>query len=221
MKISIGFLKNQFIKLWNKGAFHIFGGSFLSKFVAFFGSIFLVRALSKTSYGLLGYIENIYGYIYIFAGMGLGNALLRYVILGKTRREKFTYYRYAITRGTAFNVIFVLIVAVCSLFYPHPDEFQSAKWLLLIILLAMPFQFLMDSNALTYRAMLANKRYAITAFITSTALIISRYIGAVFFDLNGVGGLFFIEKRWCCDCKDYCKCSIWYKPMFYFISTIF
>lgn len=179
-------LKNQFIKLKEKGVFHIFFGSLLSKFVAFFGSVFLIRVLSKTSYGVLGYIENIYGYIYIFAGMGLGNALLRYVILAKTDEEKLGHYKYTIKTGTKFNIILVLIVSTISIFYPHPEEFASAKWLLIIILFAMPFQFLTDSNSLTYRAMLDNKRYAMTAFITSVAVIASKYIGAVLFDLNGV-----------------------------------
>ena len=80
--------------LYEKGVVHIFIGSFITKLVAFFGSIFLVRILSKWDYGVLGYIENIYGYIFIFAGMGLSNAILRYVVLGNDREEKYSYYFY-------------------------------------------------------------------------------------------------------------------------------
>lgn len=186
MQINISNFREQLAKLWEKGAFHIFIGSFLTKFVAFFGSIFLVRVLSKTSYGVLGYIENIYGYVYIFSSMGLGNALLRYVILSKTPEEKFGYYTYTITRGTLFNLFLFLIASIGALFYPHPTEFASAKWLLLIVLFAIPFQDVADNNSLTYRAMLDNKRYAMTSFLISSVLISSKYIGALLFDIKGV-----------------------------------
>ncbi|WML46681.1 oligosaccharide flippase family protein [Neobacillus sp. PS3-34] len=186
MFLIINFLKNKFVDLWRRGAFHILLGSFVTKFVVFFGTIFLVRILSKTSYGVLGYIENIYGYIYIFAGLGLNNAVLRYVILGKTSEEKFGFYRYAITKGTLFNILIVFFVALFFLFYPYPEEFKGAKWLLLILFITIPFQFLVDSNTLTYRAMFDNKRFAIITFLTSVILIIARYLGAIFFDLNGI-----------------------------------
>jgi len=186
LKFSFSQVKCQLALLWSKGAFYIFMGSFLTKFVAFFGSIFLVRVLSKDSYGVLSYIENIYGYVYIFAGMGLMNALLRYVVLGKTPEEKHGYYRYALKKGTLFNIILVSVVAVSGMFYPHPEKFESAQWLLVIMLMALPFQHLIDDNVYTYRAMFENIRYAVTALVTSSFLIISRYVGARYWDLGGV-----------------------------------
>lgn len=179
-------LQKQLVKLWRGGAFHILVGSFLTKFVVFFGAIFLVRVLSKASYGVLTYIENIYGYIYLFAGMGLSNAILRYLILRKENKEKFGYYRYALTKGTIFNIVLVIVVSLFFLFYPHQNEFISAKWLLLLMFLTLPFQFLFDSNLLTYRAMFDNKRFAIIAFMTTLILIIVRFLGAVLYDLLGV-----------------------------------
>ena len=182
----ISIVKAKLKTLWSKGAFHIFIGSFLTKFVAFFGSIFLVRVLSKTSYGILGYVENIYSYVHILAGMGLGNAILRYVVLGETKEEKYGYYKYAITRGTIYNLIIIITVAILGMFYPHPKEFEGARFLLIIILFALPFQFLMESNQLSLRAMFDNKKYATYAFLATTTLIISRYLSALFFDLKGV-----------------------------------
>jgi len=142
--------------------------------------------LSKTSFGVLGYIENIYGYVYIFAGMGLGNALLRYVVLAKTPEDKYGHYSYVLKNSTLFNIVLILLVALCGVFYPHPVEFTSARWLVVIILIALPFQYLMDNNIFTFRALFANKRYAFTAFITSVTLIVSKYVAAVFWDLEGV-----------------------------------
>ena len=78
-------VKNTLKNIIQKGLLHILMGSFLSKVVSFFGSIFLVRILSKEHYGILSYLENIYGYLLTLAGMGVSNAILRYVILGKNR----------------------------------------------------------------------------------------------------------------------------------------
>lgn len=173
-------------ELWNKGAFHIIIANFLTKFVAFFGSIFLVRVLSKSSYGLLGYVENIYGYMHIFIGMGLGNALLRYVILGKTPREKFGYYKYSLTTGTKFNLAIILVFFIGTLLYPHPEDFHTAKVYIPIMLIAFPFQFLVESNQLTYRAMLNNKVFAKTSFFFSFSVILGRYLGALISSVEGV-----------------------------------
>ena len=81
-------LKSMLKMIWKKGAIHIFTGSFLNKFVVFFGSIVIVRLLSKTEYGMLGYAENLYSFAYILAGLGISNAIMRYVVLADTMETK-------------------------------------------------------------------------------------------------------------------------------------
>ena len=51
-------LRQKICKLYNTGALHITIGTFATKFVAFFGSIVVVRLLSKQDYGLMSYVEN-------------------------------------------------------------------------------------------------------------------------------------------------------------------
>lgn len=172
--------------LWEKGAFHILIGNFLTKFVVFFGSIFLVRVLSKESYGKLAYIENIYGYIYILAGMGLANSVLRFVVLAKEKDRELAYYKHAINQGTIFNVFFVIIIAIVGLFYPHPPQFMNTKWLIIAIAISLPFQFITEVNIFTLRAKFDNRRYAIAALISSTMLVAGKYIGALVWDVSGV-----------------------------------
>ena len=84
-------LMNNLKKLYTTGALHITIGTFATKFVAIFGSIFVVRILDKSDYGLLGYIETIYGYAYLLIGFGLFNSLLRYLIIAKEERKE-TYF---------------------------------------------------------------------------------------------------------------------------------
>lgn len=184
--LSIDNFKSKLVLLWKKGAFHIILGNFFTKFVVFFGSIFLVRTLSKSSYGMLGIIENIYGYIYLFAGMGLANAILRYVLRAETPNKEFGYFKYVLKKGSIINLFLVIVIGLICLFYPFSEEFVSIRWLLIITLFSLPFQFLIDSNLFTYRAKFANKRFAITAFIISTILVYSKFLAALLWDLNGV-----------------------------------
>ncbi|ANU27551.1 hypothetical protein I858_011185 [Planococcus versutus] len=173
--------------LWNKGAFHIIIGSFVTKFVSFFGTIFLIRVMSKESYGLLSYMENIYGYLFIFAGMGLGNGLLRYVILGKNIHEKFTYYLYTVKAASIYNFFYVAIIILVLTIYPHPAEFESIRIMLIImVIFTLPFEYLFIENTLNFRAMFDNKLYAGVGLTFSILLIIFQYAGAVLFDLEGV-----------------------------------
>lgn len=173
-------------KLWSKGAFDILFGNFFTKFLVFFGTIFLVRVLTKQSYGVLGYIENIYSYVYIFAGMGLNNAVLRFILLSKNNTEEFGHYRYAIKKGSAFNLIIITLFCVVGYFYPYPPEFESAKILLPAIAIALPFQYLVDLNLYTYRSKIANRYFAVATFLFSGILIAAKYFSAVQWDLSGV-----------------------------------
>jgi O-antigen/teichoic acid export membrane protein len=178
-------VKKQISLVAKKGAFHVFIGSFITKFVAFFGSVFIVRTLTKTDYGTLGYVENLVDYAYLLAGMGLTNALLRYVILAQSDEEKRAYYNYIIKNSTIFNVILVIGACVFSYFYPHPKEFAQAQWLLPILLLSIPFNSLTDSNICLYRAKFDNKRYAIASFATVAVAIGGKYLFARLWKLNG------------------------------------
>lgn len=162
--------------IWTKGAVHIFAGSFLTKLVSFFGSIFLVRVLSKQDYGILGYLENIYGYIIVLAGVGLSNTILRYVVLGKTITEKYSYFIYASRSAFIYNIFLVLFAEIINFFYPHPEAYEGYTWLLGILFLGLPFQYITDNILCVERAMFANQRYAILSLILSTSIISSKII---------------------------------------------
>ncbi len=170
-------------KAWEKGLIHIFTGSFLTKVISFFGSTFLVRVLSKQDYGILGYLENIYGYVFVIAGMGMSNAILRYVILGETAQEKYNFFFYAYKKGIVWNGVLSIIAILGCYFYPHPISYQPSIKLLYILLLALPFQYIIDNVLCNERAMFANQRYARFSLIFSAILIsvkiVFGYIGGI------------------------------------------
>ena len=88
MLLAIEDIKHVFASLKAKGAFAILSGAFLTKVAAFLGSLILVRIMSKSEFGVLGYMENLYTYACLFAGYGLNNAVYRYLVLKETEAEK-------------------------------------------------------------------------------------------------------------------------------------
>lgn len=180
-------------KLWGymklgyqKGLIHILTGNFMIKLVAFFGSIFLVRVLSKEDYGILGYLDTFYGYVLVFAGMGLSNAILRYVVLGESREDKYAYYRYANRGSVLWNIALILLAGVIFWLYPHKEEYRNHVWLLYVMLLMLPFQYLTDNVLGNERATFSNQRYAVQSFALSTAIIVGKIAAGFWGDLTGV-----------------------------------
>ena len=178
-------LHNKFNKLYDTGGFHITAGTFATKFVAFFGSIFVVRILSKADYGIVGYVDNIYSYAYLLAGFGLCYAALRYIIKAEDNKKK-SYYNYVINHSLLRDIIIALVIICFNFFVTYPDKFQIAKYLVPVIALVVIFQDLVNNNLYSLRALFKNKAYAYISFAVSIALILGRIFGAYVLQATGV-----------------------------------
>ena len=171
-------VKEKISTLWKAGALHITLGTFATKFVAFFGSIVVVRLLTKEEYGVMTYVENIYSYAYLFAGLGLSNAVLRYLVIAKDSIEQQQYFNYIIKNSVIRDIILMLFLGLISQIIGFPDSYSSAKYLLPIIAMALPFQDLVSNDLFSIRAFFENKLYASLAFLSSVMLILGRVAGA-------------------------------------------
>lgn len=190
--------------LINKGAIHIIVGSFITKFVSFFGSIFLVRILSKQDYGVLSYYENFLSYFIILAGFGLAVGIQRYIILADTIEEKKTCYINALQIGNVWNIGLIVIALTFFLFYPHPDAFKDCFSIALMLTLCIPAIYILNASLSTLRAMFEYKGYAVMAFISSFFLIVMRIIGAA---INGIAGT--VLFRLLCEIICACICLLY------------
>ena len=179
-------LKQKFSALYEKGALHITIGTFATKFVAFFGSIVVVRLLSKSEYGLMSYVENIYSYALIFAGLGLSNGILRYLVITENESEKKGIFHYIVKRSFLINTIIAVVMCILGIAIKLPDNYSAARMLIPIVAILLPFQDMLNQGLYTIRSYFKNKLYAYLAFISSTVLIGGRIVGAI---LNGVTGV--------------------------------
>ena len=155
------------------------------KLAAFLGSIVLVRVLAKSEFGALSYMENLYTYAFLFAGYGLNNAVFRYVVLKDRACEKAGVIDYVIKRGTCFNIGLVLLAGAIAFLFPHSDQFAEAAYLLPLMLVAIPLQFLFDTGTYSLRALLRNKAYAVFAVVAVLCVWVIKIIGASVFGLEG------------------------------------
>ena len=178
-------MKDKIKKLYASGAFHITIGSFVTKFVAFFGSIFVVRLLSKTDYGILQYVENLYSYALVLAGFGLPFAILRYVVLAD-KDKKSAYLDYAVWHAFLRDCIICFLILALNYFIKYPDSFQEAKIYVPVLAFLLPFQDMVTNGSYALRAIFRNKEYAYATCAVSIFLILGRIIGAKTFGLGGV-----------------------------------
>lgn len=178
-------IRSAIHKVRGRGASAVLVGSFLTKAAAFLGSIVLVRVVSKQDYGVLSYMENIYTYVYLFAGLGLNNAVFRFVVLKEKPAEKLGVISFVLSRGLGINLIIVALgLLVCRLL-PFPSEFVRAASLLPVIFLALPFQFSYDTFSYSLRALFQNRLYAITAIIVIALVWSGKIVGALLSGLDG------------------------------------
>jgi len=166
-----------------RGAFHIIIASFIEKFVALFGSIFVVRFLTKEAYSVFTYAYNIYSYALLAMGLGLSYGILRYVLLYNKKEKKMGCVNYAIKFGTIVNIGITLVTIIIAVFYVYPMGYEEAELLVVLMALSVPFKHLFTVMIFTNRAMMDAKRYAAYSLINSTIVILARAVSAYFGNL--------------------------------------
>lgn len=171
--------------LAEKGAFHIMVGNFATKFVTFFGVVFLARILTKNDIGVLSYMENICSYAYLFMGLGMSNAVLRYSIKKENINEQYSVYIYSVKKSLIIDLVLVGLVIGLNSVYPHATGFEAARYLIPLLIAALPFQDLINMALMNERALFCNKRFAILSLVSAAFIVAARVTGAIKNALQG------------------------------------
>lgn len=185
IKSIINKAKEKSKNLIKNGAGHVILGSFITKFITFFGSIFIVRFLTKSEYGVLSYYENIFSYFCILSGMGMASGILRYLILADTMEEKKGCYNMALKRGSLWNLMLLGLCVGFCVFYPHPESFKGYPEVFMCLALCIPLVYICNISLSSYRSLFDYKRYAYLAVVTAFILVGARVLGAAFGGLMG------------------------------------
>lgn len=170
-------IKNSLKGLTSKGFFHILLGGTLTKIIAFFSSILIVRFVTKSEYAFLSYADNIYSYVYLITGFGLDSAVLKYCV-SADRRKNNSYLYFAFKYGTIAELAVMFIAVI--IFNAFPIAFPEAKHFFYSLVI-YPFLYYWVCLMQSYiRSRFMNKEYAYVGILQAvTVFIVS--IGFVFF----------------------------------------
>lgn len=79
--------------LFSRGFFHIFGANVVNKIVTFATNIAIVWFLSKDSYGIFSYANNIYSFASLVTGFGLLSGMFQLCTEKRPEEEKSAVFR--------------------------------------------------------------------------------------------------------------------------------
>lgn len=159
----------QIAVLIHNGFFHILLGGTLSKVIAFFSSIMIVRFVNKTDYAYLGYADNIYSYIYLITGFGLDSAILKFCV-GKCRKKNKSYLTFALKYGLLAEVVIVgFVLCLVKIF---PVAFEQARIYMYLMGLYPFFYFTATVLQAFMRAGLKYKEYAYAGILQTGAVLV-------------------------------------------------
>ena len=131
-------------------------------------------------------MENLCSYAYLLLGLGMGNAILRYNILSGNREEQKGIVNHAFKRGIFSDGCLILLVILVNCFYPHRGDFAIAKELIPLLIIALPFQDIINMVQMNERSFFANKRYAVFSVGSAALIVAARMTGAWWNGLLGV-----------------------------------
>lgn len=166
------------------GAADILLSSLFVKCFSLCSSIVVVRILNKADYGTLSYVENGYSYILLLAGLGLGNALLRYVPRVKEIEKRKAYLQFSMKCGLLVQgcIAAVLIPVFCML----PVDYPFAKSLILLFALKPLFAYAFDTLLNYLRAIEKNRLYAIISCLFISFNFVFLIVFTLLWKLRGV-----------------------------------
>lgn len=177
-------MKDKLLSLKNNGFFHILIGNTLTKMLAFLSSVVIVRLVSKESFAHLAFTDNIYMYISIFAGIGMANALLKFIPNATSVSEEKAYLIFSIKWGTMFQIIIAFLILIYSKVFTFP--FDNVDTLIQLMIFYPIFIHIFSSITNYFRAKIMNKRFLLISVSQAFLILISSFIFVKTYGVMGV-----------------------------------
>lgn len=156
----------EYISKLNKSGFtFVVSSSFINKVISFASGIILVRILSKESYGIFSYANNILSFFMLASGLGASSAILQLCSESKNDDERLNYYKFGSSYGLKINFLLGIIILIVSLIIPLP--IIGANECLTMMCFIPLFHLFSDMQTMYLRTELRNKEYAISNSLIS------------------------------------------------------
>jgi len=124
-----------------RGSSLLLSGRFLSMALNFGAQVYVVRYLSTTDYGALGYGLAVVAFLRLFATLGLHEGVSRFVPVYRENREYGKLFgTMCLAAGAVVLASGVLVIAVNELFFHYMGKDKLVLSLLSILLVLVPFE---------------------------------------------------------------------------------
>lgn len=177
---------NLFIKKLNSTGFYtVFLSGVVNKIVNFAYGVVLVRVISKASYGVYSYANNIYCYFALFLGIGAAGTLLQLCSEdGDNLKRKKDHQECCFSISWYFNLVLSLFVILFSIVIKMPIE--GSNYLLLWMGMLPCFTQFTPLYLSLMRSNFDNKNYSLMSVINSVFIFGLSVLGAWLFGSVGV-----------------------------------
>ena len=180
-------IKNYLQKLKKivfSGLSYIIFGNFLSNGVALLSSILIARFVDKAEYAYLTYADNLYRYIALFIGLGLGLALVVVCTPDVTLEKQHYYLGKALRYGGAVELVAALVICVAVQFLNVPFP-NVRKYMWLLVLYPM-LTYIFNALQSFIRVKRNNKLYAILGAVQTIIVCFFSILLVFKFYTNGI-----------------------------------
>lgn len=166
-----------------RGGYYVFLSSLVSKIIALFLSVFIVRLLPKKDYADYIYAFSIITTFSAFAGLGSMYGYLRYGAITKGFINKLNIRDYVLKYGSILTIVLIIIFIITSPVITTKLP-QSQKYLIILCFWLL-FRFWYDTFQSHIRVLKLNKLYAFSNNINSLILFVLALLLSFFFNAIG------------------------------------
>lgn len=184
LRSRLGSARGLFKKAMTNGFAEILIGGTAAKAISFVSVVVLSRLITKSSFGILSYADNIRNYILLFSGLGLQNSVLRYTSVAENSKDKAAVFKTSLLAGSAFNLALAAAAALVFRFYQLPV--QGASELMVQMCLLPSLMYVFDCSQLYLRADFRNRDFAKLSVLYSLAFMAFQMVFAFFGGIKGV-----------------------------------
>jgi O-antigen/teichoic acid export membrane protein len=185
-----GSLRESLRALVRRGLLHILGANAIAKLFGFVTTLVLVQLLTRAEYGSFAYALSIVEFAMLSAGLGLSIGVMQFASERSRDEERRALFKYGLARGTQYNLLLALLIALVGLLVPMP---VSGSGLIVAGLAVVPLLRFVHLNHLSLlRAQLRNRAFSTLQVVHSVAMLAAVAALGAGFALSGVVAAYYV-----------------------------
>ena len=166
----------------NKGH-HVFISLLIAKICGFLGSLFIIKILPESEFGIISIVASVFFIFISFNGFGSNQILLRYGSIVHNDTEKKNLSKYLLKQGFVHQVIISLIFLLISVFYIN--KYQDILFIFLIFTFRLIGFYFLNHIQAELRVFGNNKAFAQVSNVVNIGGVLILILLSYYFGLTG------------------------------------